>query len=141
MSARVFVDTNIFLYAFDTNAGLKRQQGSRLVRELWSSGNACLSVQVLQEFYVNATRKMAKPLSPTTAKRVVSQLSKWLVHTPDAKDVLSAVDLHQSEQLSFWDAMIVQSSARLDCQTLYSEDFNAGQVIAGVTIINPFNPE
>ena len=141
MSVKVFVDSNVFLYAFDTDAGPKRRRGSQLVRELWNSSDACLSVQVLQEFYVNATRKMARPLSPTTARRVVAQLSKWTVHTPDAEDVLSAVDLHQRQQISFWDAMIVHSSAKLGCQILYSEDLNAGQVIAGVTVVNPFEQE
>lgn len=137
-SAKVFVDTNVFLYAFDADAGRKRVLGSQLVRELWVSGEACLSVQVLQEFYVNATRKMTRPLSPTMAQRVVSYLSTWTVHTPNTRDVLSAIELHQSKQLSFWDAMIVHSSVKLGCDTLYSEDLNAGQTIAGVKVVNPF---
>ncbi|UCH24385.1 MAG: PIN domain-containing protein [Trueperaceae bacterium] len=135
---RAFVDTNILLYAFDTSAGKKRSQALDLFQKLWRTGNGCISVQVLQEFFVNATRKLPKPLALEIAERIVASLSRWEVHAPNAEDVLSAIDLQQATQLSFWDAMVVYSAASLGCNVLYSEDFNAGQTIAGIEIINPF---
>ncbi len=136
--ARAFVDTNVLLYAFDTSAGMKRAKALDLFEGLWRSGNSCVSVQVLQEFFVNATRKLPKPLALELAKRIVASLSRWEVHTPNAEDVLSAIDLQQATQLSFWDAMVVHSAASLGCDVLYSEDLNAGQTIIGIEIINPF---
>jgi predicted nucleic acid-binding protein len=136
---RAFVDTNILLYAFDTSAGTKRSKALDLFQKLWRSGDGCVSVQVLQEFFVNATGKLPKPLTLEIAKRIVASLSRWEVHAPNAEDVLSAIDLQQAAQLSFWDAMVVHSAASLGCNVLYSEDLNAGQTIAGVEIINPFN--
>lgn len=135
---RVFVDTNIFVYAFDTSANGRRSQADELLEAIWKSGNGCASVQVLQEFYVNATRKGANPPSPHTVRRRISELGRWRIHEPLFEDVLSAIDLHQEAQISFWDAMILQSASKLGCQTLYSEDLNSGQKIAGVEIVNPF---
>lgn len=135
---RVFVDTNVLLYALDKNAGPKRESASRLIRSIWRSGNGCLSVQVMQEFYVNATRKLPHSLTQNDAKRIVASLSRWHVHSPTTEDVLSAIDLQAVAQLSFWDAMIVTSAARLGCAVLYSEDLNSGQEVAGVRIVNPF---
>lgn len=136
--AKFFVDTNVLLYAFDTSAGEKRSQALELFRELWRSGSGCVSVQVLQEFYVNATRKLPKPLSVETARRIVVSLSRWEVHAPNAESVLAAIDLQQSARLSFWDAMVVHSAGTLGCGVLYSEDLNAGQTIVGIDIVNPF---
>lgn len=137
-AGRIFVDTNIFIYAFDTSADKKREWADGLIEAIWKSGNGCVSVQVLQEFYVNVTRKGTNPPSRHIARMRVSQLGKWRVHEPLSEDVLSAIDLHQEARISFWDAMILQSASKLECETLYSEDLNPGQTIAGVEITNPF---
>ena len=135
---KAFVDTDVVLYAFDTGAGEKRDKALALFGDLWRTGNGCLSVQVLQEFYVNATRKLSSPLPSETAKRIVASLSRWEVHAPTTEDVLQAIDLQKRDRLSFWDAMIVGSAGKLGCRVIYSEDLNAGQVIAGVRVVNPF---
>lgn len=137
----MFVDTNVLLYSFDTSAGPKRDRALALVGDLWRRGNGCISVQVLQEFYVNATRKLSMPLERTTAERIVVSLSRWEVHAPTAEDVISAIALHAQVQLSFWDAMILTSASKLGCRVLYSEDLNAGQRVAGVEVINPFEDD
>ncbi len=137
-SARVFVDTNVLLYSFDTSAGAKRDQALALVGNLWRVGNGCISVQVLQEFYVNATRKLSTTLEQATAERIIASLSRWEVHAPTAEDVLGAITLHARVQISFWDAMILTSASKLGCTVLYSEDLNAGQHVAGVQVVNPF---
>ncbi len=135
---REFIDTNILVYAHDTSAGEKHDRAKQLLADLWASGNGCLSIQVLQEFYVNITRKVKHPLDPETARQRIEDLSAWLIHSPTANDVMAAIRLHQASRLSFWDAMILSSATQLDCRTLWSEDLNAGQAVVGITIKNPF---
>jgi predicted nucleic acid-binding protein len=98
-----------------------------------------LSVQVLQEFYVTITQKVMQPVSQSEARRLVADLSTWRVHSPDADDVLDAIDLQLHHQLSFWDALILLSAIRTGSQTVLSEDLNPGQVFDGVRVINPFS--
>jgi len=135
---RRFVDTNVLVYAHDDSAGGKRDQARALVEQLWESRDGCLSVQVLQEFFVTVTRKIAKPLDAETAKAIVADLSRWHLHVPAADDVLAAIGIHQRTGNSFWDAMIVRSAAEIGCIVLYSEDLNAGQEYSGVSVENPF---
>jgi predicted nucleic acid-binding protein len=97
-----------------------------------------LSVQVLQEFYVSVTRKVAHPLSPEQAASTIADLAVWHVHRPGAEDVLDAIRLQERYQTSFWDAMIVTSAIQLGCEVLWSEDLNAGQVYDTVRVVNPF---
>lgn len=135
---RQFVDTNILVYAHDASAGAKHARAKQLLADLWSNGNGCLSIQVLQEFYVIITRKVSRPLDPETARQRVQDLGYWLIHSPTAEDVVEAIRLHQSARLAFWDAMVLTSASKLGCLTVWSEDLNAGQTTAGVTIKNPF---
>jgi predicted nucleic acid-binding protein len=135
----IFVDTSILVYAHDTSAGEKYRLAQEQITALWDSGKGCLSLQVLQEFYVTVTRKIARPMPTAVARQIVAELSYWRLHCPGSDDLLKAIDLQQHYQLSFWDAMIVQSAARLGCKTLLSEDLSAGQVIEEVQIVNPFS--
>jgi predicted nucleic acid-binding protein len=107
------------------------------VSELWQSGRGCLSVQVLQEFYVVVTRKLT-PVPFAELRLILSDLALWRIHAPVAADVLAAADLQQRYQVSFWDAMILHSAARLNCTTVWSEDLNPGQAYQGVHVMNPF---
>lgn len=136
MSAKLFLDTNILVYAHDTTAGEKHEQARALVTRLWQDGGGCLSVQVLQELYVTLHRKV-EDIRPETARELVETYTHWRVHAPKGEDVIKAIDLHQKQQLSFWDAMVVNSAAKLGCEELYSEDLNAGQTVAGVAVVNP----
>jgi predicted nucleic acid-binding protein len=133
-----FVDTNVLIYAHDLSAGDKHARARELIQELWESGEGCLSIQVLQEFYVNVTQKVAKPLRPDVAAQIIADLGAWEVHRPGVEDVLDAVRLHNQHQISFWDAMIIVSAIQLGCLTLWSEDLNPGQVYDQVTIASPF---
>jgi predicted nucleic acid-binding protein len=135
---RSFVDTNILVYAHDETAGEKRDLARLLLADLWESGAGCLSVQVLQEFFVTVTRKVPKPLDAGSAAAIVADLSHWRVHSPRPDDVLSAIDSHRRQDISFWDAMIVCSAASLGCGILYSEDLNPRQQYEGVRVRNPF---
>ena len=134
-----FVDTNVLLYAYDGSAGERHRRARELVGALGRAREGVLSVQVLQEFYVNVTRKIAAPLSAADARRRLRTLSRWPTHSPLATDVVVASQIAEEHRLSFWDAMIIRSANRMDCAVLWSEDLNSGQVIAGVSVRNPFN--
>jgi predicted nucleic acid-binding protein len=141
-----FVDSNILIYAHDESAGIKREAASAIIERLWEERSGRLSVQVLQEFFVNATarsgkRKSGEPLDAREAREVVEDYSRWEVHRPGADDVLAAIDIHQRMGISFWDAMIVQSASSQGCEVLYSEDLNDGQIYEGVRLENPFAPD
>jgi predicted nucleic acid-binding protein len=133
-----FLDTNVLLYAHDQSAGEKQRQAGAIVAAMWGSGKGCLSVQVLQEFYVNITQKVARRLDQEVALQLVADLACWRIHTPDAEDVLKAIDIQLVHKISFWDAMIIRSAQAMCCQTLWTEDLQAGQIIAGVRAVNPF---
>ncbi|MFT4137198.1 PIN domain-containing protein [Microbacterium sp.] len=133
-----FVDTNVLVYAYDEGAGERHVQAIELVDQLGRGRSGAISVQVLQEFVVNVTRKSAVPLSMADARARVRMLSRWPTHSPLASDVVAATEIAESSRLSFWDAMIVRSAVRMECDVLWSEDLNPGQRIAGVEIRNPF---
>ena len=135
---RVFVDTNVLVYAYDLSAEEKHERAREMVEDLWRTRAGCISVQVLQEFFVNVTRKIPKPLPTAQAKEIVTDLGYWRTHSPSARDVVEAIELHERHELSFWDAMIVRSAASLGCGTLYTEDLNPGQSYDGIRAENPF---
>jgi predicted nucleic acid-binding protein len=133
-----FVDTNVLIYAHDRTAGIRHEQAKQLLRELWENRKGCLSVQVLQEFYVNVTQKVPKPLAPEAAAGIIADLSSWQVHQPGVNDVLDAIALQNRFRLSFWDAMIVASAIALGCEILWSEDLKPGQRYATLEVRSPF---
>lgn len=135
-----FVDADVLVYAHDNSAGQKHTKAKALVEEFWQSGTGCLSVQVLQEFYVAVTRKVCQPLSCEAASRIVECLSSWCVHAPTAEDVLEAIKVQQRYGISFWDAMIVCSANALGCGVILSEGLSAGQRYGSVKVV-PFIAE
>jgi len=136
MNGSEFVDTNILIYAFDRSAGNKREAAIALVERLWSERAGCLSLQVLQEFYVTATKKLRMPSG--AAFDQVERLGKWRVHRPAPDDVLQAIQLHRETKISFWDAMILRSAISVGCSVLWSEDLSDRQQWNGLTVRNPF---
>ena len=135
---RQFIDTNVLVYAHDVTAGDKHSRARALVEELWDTRQGCVSVQVLQEFFVTTTRKIPKPLDAPAAAQIIDDLAHWHVHAPAVSDVVAAIEIHQRTGASFWDAMILRSAKELGCQILHSEDLNAGQEYDGVGVRNPF---
>jgi predicted nucleic acid-binding protein len=135
---RQFIDTNILVYAHDISAGQKHAHARELIHDLWRSGKGCLSIQVLQEFYVSVTRKVARPLAPEAAAQIIADLSVWEVHRPGMEQVLDAIRLQQRYRTSFWDAMIVASAVDLGCETIWSEDLNRGQVYGWAIVSCPW---
>lgn len=137
MSAE-FVDTNVLLYAYDSSAGERHERARALVTRLAHSRQGAISVQVLQEFYVNAVHKIACPLAPDAAQDRLRAFSRWPVHSPLSGDVIAAAQLAERYQLSFWDALIAHSAQQMHCALLWSEDLNDGERINGVEVRNPF---
>jgi predicted nucleic acid-binding protein len=138
MSGKVFVDTNVLIYAHDADAGLKRDIAARRLRELWTSRRGVLSAQVLQEFYVNVTRKIPKPLPRSQAREIIRSYAVWQIETIAAEQVLRASEIEERYQLSFWDALIVVAAWEAGADTILSEDMPGGQRIESILIENPF---
>jgi len=137
MNARTFVDTNVLIYAHDTDANAKHLAAKTILRELWSDRKGALSPQVLQEFYVNVTKKIPNPLSKESARLVVSTYAIWCIETTSV-EVLNAFRIEDESRIGFWDALIVASALKSGASRILSEDMNAGQTIAGIRIENPF---
>lgn len=135
---RQFIDTNVLVYAHDSSAHEKREIARDLLGRIWLDQSGCSSIQVLQELYSNLTRKVRTPLKSAEASKIISFLAQWRVHSPEPADVLAAIQIHQRNQISFWDAMIVRSALRLGCSVIWSEDLNPGQDYGGVRVLNPF---
>jgi|SRR5208282_3676562 len=137
MSDRTFIDTNVLIYAHDVDAKSKHQVAKSVLAELWRQRTGVLSSQVLQEFYVNVTRKIAVPLSKPVARMVVNSYAIWCVETTPA-EISSAFRIEDESRIGFWDALIVASAAKCGASRILSEDLNAGQTITGIRIENPF---
>ncbi len=133
-----FIDTNVLLYAHDRTAAQKRDVARDLITHLWGTGAGALSTQVLQEFYVNATRKLPRPLSASAARKVIGRYATWAVHRIEPADIIAASELEKRHRQSFWDALVIISAARSAATTLATADMQHGRTIAGVRILNPF---
>ena len=94
-------------------------------------------MQVLQEFYNIATRKIASPLPKPIAREVIERLSPWCIETTPV-EIVSAFRIEDTAKVSFWDALIVAAALKSGATEILSEDMNAGQAIAGIRIVNPF---
>ncbi len=137
MSDKTFIDTNVLIYAHDIDANAKHKIAKEVLQELWSERTGVLSAQVLQEFYVNVTRKIPSPLSKDLARLVVSSYAIWCLETTPT-EILAAFRIEDESRIGFWDALIISSAAKLGANRILSEDLNAGQRIAGILVVNPF---
>jgi predicted nucleic acid-binding protein len=135
---KVFVDTNVLVYAYDRGAGRKHEIASGLLETLWRKGAGTLSTQVLQEFYVNVRRKAQNPISHDQASALIADYLAWNPVINDGATVLEAIEIEERHQLSFWDSMIVVAAQKSGATVLFSEDFNDGQKFGPVEVQNPF---
>ena len=137
MTARsTFIDTNVLVYTVDAGEPAKRERAAAVLDQL--AGSFMLSTQVLGELYVTLTRKLARPVTAAQTVERVAGLSQHRVLSLDAAMVRAAIETSQRSQISYWDALIVEAAVRGGCSQILSEDLNAGQVIRGVEIVNPF---
>ena len=138
MSAPTFVDTNVLVYRFDHDEPVKRARAGEVLDSIGGAGRLVLSTQVLQEFYVSVTRKLARPLGPEVALEAVRQLATFPIVRIDPDLIEEAILLSRDHQLSFWDSMILQAAARGGCRVLLTEDLQDGFEVLGLRVVNPF---
>jgi predicted nucleic acid-binding protein len=136
MSARVFLDTNILVYLFDTDAPEKQLRARAVVKRYGRAEEAFISTQVLQEFYANVTRKLK--ISEKRAQAATQRLCRFPIVQVSAPMVLDAIAVAQRHRLSFWDSLIVQAAAAAGCSMLLTEDLQHGAKIGNLRIENPF---
>ena len=135
-TGRVFVDSNVLLYAIDATDKEKQTKARLVLKDLIREGRGVISTQVVQEFYAIATKKLG--VSPMSAKRALERFDVFELVTVDLEMILEAVDTSILSQISFWDALIVVSARSSGCKMLCSEDLNDSQVLKGVRVTNPF---
>ena len=136
MSEREFLDTNVLIYAHDARDPRKRACARELLRRLLRERRGVLSVQVLQEFFAAATRKLGMPSE--VARLNVSSYARFDVVSLSVPDVIAAIDLHRLHHFSIWDALIVRAALNGACTTLHSEDLQDGRAIDTLVVRDPF---
>jgi predicted nucleic acid-binding protein len=137
MSDKIFVDTNILMYAHDRAAGPKHAKAKLLVQSLWNSGTGVLSTQVLQELCINIRRKALQPISVNEVRRLLEDYLSWEIVINTADSVIHALDIELRYKISFWDALILHAAESAGAATVYSEDLADGQIYGSVQIVNP----
>ena len=135
MTTDAFIDTNVLLYAVSNSA--KEIEKKWLARGLLERKNFGLSAQVLQEFYVNATGKLAQTLPEAETMEFIRWLEQFPVVPTDTALFHRAVETRNRYRVSYWDAAILAAAKTLGAATLYSEDLSHGQVYDGVRVVNP----
>lgn len=132
---QVFIDTNLLVYAHDTDAGDRHSVAKGLVTDLWNRPLApAISVQVLQELYVNLIRK---GIADDAARQTVEDYRVWAVVNNDSQLLMDGIGLRERWQCSFWDALILAAAKRAQASVIWSEDFNTGQIYDGIVVVNP----
>jgi len=137
MNAKVFVDTNVLVYAHDMDAGLKQQKAIEILLDLRQQRSIAVSMQVLQEFYSTVTRKRTFRLPRDEARGVVDDFAHWCVATTP-EEIKRAFQIEDEARIGFWDALIFAAAIKCGATRILSEDLNPGQLIAGIQIVNPF---
>lgn len=135
---KVFIDTNVLIYAYDKTAGAKHDGAAKIIGDLWDNGRGVISMQVLQEFFVTVTGKIAKPLDVKTAREVVRDLLKWNPVIITGEILVEAIDIHAAHKYSLWDSLIIASAIEGGAATLLSEDLSDRQTVKNMVLRNPF---
>lgn len=135
---KVFVDTNVIVYAYDKDAGEKHRIAIDIMKDLWRSGLGTISTQILQEFFVTLTKKISVPMDISVVRETIRRLSKWDVLLIDVDTIIRATELQERYKYSFWDSLIIASAIAGGAKTILSEDLADSQTIQGITIKNPF---
>jgi predicted nucleic acid-binding protein len=139
MTARFFLDTNVFVYAFDVNSPKKSAQAEKLIRSAIQTRGGIVSYQVVQEFFNVALRRFAKPMTSTDAAQYFSTTFRPLLSVHSSLALFGeALRIAARFRLPWYDSLIVASAIEGQCSVLYSEDFQDGQQFGNTAISNPF---
>jgi predicted nucleic acid-binding protein len=134
----VFVDTNVFVYRYDTTEPAKQRQAEHWLDHLWTERTGRLSIQVLQELYSSLTRMLDHPMESAEARTVVRSLLSWDPVPVDPRTIEGAWLLQDRYSLAWWDALIVSAAQIAGCRQLLTEDLSHGQDLGGVRVVDPF---
>lgn len=136
MNAKIFVDSNVFLYTLDRNNPAKRERARNLLLSAGAEDRIFVSTQVMNEVFVAATRKLN--VDPISAKEFVRGLCDFDLVPITPEIVQAAIDSTILQRLNYWDALMIAAAAAGRCSVLWTEDLQHGAVIRGVEIVNPF---
>jgi predicted nucleic acid-binding protein len=139
MNGKVFLDTNVLVYAHDLDAGMKHTVAVKVVKDMWENRTGVLSTQVLQEFYINVTKKIESPISPFEAREIIKTYACWEIRENTSMSIIRASELEEKHHISFWDAMVVVAAYESKVDKILTENLNSGQIIEGILIENPFS--
>jgi predicted nucleic acid-binding protein len=139
MSARFFLDTNVFIYAFDEDAPQKAAKADRLIRKALASQAGVTSYQVVQEFFNVALRRFARPMTGSDAEYYLGTVFRPLLAVHSSLGLFSeALRIHKERRLSWFDSLIVSAAVQARCDVLYTEDLQHGQSFGSLRVENPF---
>lgn len=134
--SKIFIDTNIFVYSLDEDDKQKKEQSRQLLQNAIREETVVISTQVLQELYVVGTTKLK--IDSILMKNILHSFENLEIVIIDTDLIKEAIDVSVLNRLSFWDALIIATAERAKCEYLYTEDLNAGQIIRGVQVKNPY---
>jgi predicted nucleic acid-binding protein len=135
---KIFVDTNVLVYGHDVDSGPKHQIARRVLLDLWQQKKGVLSGQVLQEFYVTMTRKVAHPLPRKRVRDILRDYSRWPVEGIEPETILNASRIEETYRISFWDGLIISAASQSAATKILTEDLQSGLTIEGILLENPF---
>jgi predicted nucleic acid-binding protein len=139
MTGKVFVDTNVLVYAYDRTAGEVRDIARSELNGLWESRRGRLSTQVLAEFFMFLTRAITKPIPPREAREIIRPYTHWVESVTSGQTAIRASEIAELWAIPFWDAMVVASAEEVGARQLLTAAAVAGRTIAGIEIVNPFS--
>ena len=137
--SKIFIDTNLLVYALNNKDIEKKDTARKILKKIVESHQPVISTQVIKEFYVVATSKLN--VDSIIVKNIIHNFRNMEVVCNDLDLIEQAIDISVISQLSFWDSLIIAAAEKANCEYIFSEDLNAGQIYRGVTSVNPFDKE
>jgi len=134
---KIFIDTNILIYANDGRDKIKQEQAISIVQQLMGFGNGVVSTQVIQEYAAVALNKLNQDSGAVL--RQTRLLESFEVVRQSVEMIRRAIEIVETYHISFWDACIISNAENAGCTEIYSEDLNTGQYYSGIRVVNPFN--
>jgi len=139
MSARFFLDTNIFVYSFDTHATAKARKAAQLIEEALTSRKGIVSYQVVQDFFNLALKRFSQPMTPPEAQQYLATVFRPLLAVQSSAALFGeALHTKETKRISWYDSLIVSAAIQADCDRLYTEDLQHLQKFGKLQVVNPF---
>ena len=138
MKDKYFLDTNIFIYSFESDLTDRKNISDKLIKTALT-GKGCISFQIIQEFINVAGKKFENPINPNDLKIYIEKVLYPVCEVFPSKELyFSALDIQKRWQFSFYDSLVIAAAQEANCNILYSEDLQHQQKINNLTIVNPY---